>query len=489
MSWVTGPHPAQERSFNVQVGTRVVLLVNGRPHPVIFTPGRAGGLSNLVGDRRIPAFGELARLIFKSASDITPRSTADIRLADGADITVKAVLEVSPAWEADDRLLLTWVERFGGNAAAINEAAQRALDADFTALMRSNLGPLSHDRVHAVPDKRSLVRADGKASGLLRIDRVHNIEVSEDPKARLARDTLREAQIVAQAEAEAEQLRFVLTQKLDVLRQEHAGTLAQVRARGEVATDWIRSLGNAEIHAATATAYGLSPVDIAYPEVYKDRERIIASTVRSVLTDNADVLPILADLGDSNPVEFLSRMFSTASAPRTNRGDSSRSSTSPASPFQLAGTWPIDPTVPGLLSRLGVTDNLMGGTTLQTRTTSQTVAVVNAGGDRVFGNIDNFIGSQALIVQQRETHQQTIVAALNLLEVWADALFDYLPLQLGRGTDGRTTDMTIDINRIDYKTEQSPQIAPMAIAGWVMSINALAAATTPKVVVRVKGMS
>src|SRR5580692_6324327 len=102
-------------------GTYVVLLVNGRPREKVYTAGRAGGIIHLADDNRVPLTGELKTMVFNSAVSVPTLKCAGVRLADGATIAVSADVEVMPAWAARTRLLLDWIERYGTNAASIEQ--------------------------------------------------------------------------------------------------------------------------------------------------------------------------------------------------------------------------------------------------------------------------------------------------------------------------------------------------------------------------------
>ena len=61
-----------------------------------------------------------------------------------------------------------------------NAPPSAALDADFAALVTSSFGPLTHDKVHAATDKRSLLKSTGWPSGLLAIDQLLNVKCTRD---------------------------------------------------------------------------------------------------------------------------------------------------------------------------------------------------------------------------------------------------------------------------------------------------------------------
>jgi hypothetical protein len=494
LSWVSGPTSLTgSRSFNVTVGTHTVLLVNGKPRETVYAAGRNGGIINLFGDRRVPQFGDLQIMVFRSAVDVTRLASADVRLADGATITVSADLEVKPAWEANDSLLLKWVERYGANAGTIEHAAEAALDADFAAIVTSSLGQLTHDQVHSIADKRSLLKSAGCPTGLLAIDKILNVTCSEDRHARAAHDTRREL-IVAQAEAEADEVRFRLGQELDALRAMHANRIGAIHTQGELALERARAHNTAIINAAVAALYGLNPVDVAYPEVHADRQRILAETVRSVLTENADMLPLLAELGESSPAGFLQQMFSAATgpAPTARRPGAATTTTRPARPVLTAlplGTdpggsgqrWPSAPEVASQLTAIGIHDPVVGSAVCEGPQGLQRIALTASGSDRVVGSIGVPGTTNAIVVRERATVFETVNRVLVAAAQWCGYTLGYKPVN---GSGGR---LLIDIDQVSANRQHAHHNAPLALAAWVSAINALMANTIPQVTVSVLG--
>jgi hypothetical protein len=495
LSWVSGPAPLTDaRHFNVTVGTHIVLLVNGRPRDTVYTAGRNGGIINLFGERRVPQFGDLQTMTFRSAVDVKSART-DTRLADGATIAVSADLQVKPAWTANERLLLTWVERYGANAATIERAADAALDADFAAMVTSTFRKLNHDQVHATTDKRSLLAVSAGPSGLLAIDQVLNVTCTRDPHAETAHNTLRNATVVAPAEAEAAQIRFNLSRELDVLRAQHANDLAAIRVNGELAFERARAANTAIINRAVAELYGLNPADVAYPQTHMDRQRILAETVRSVLTENADMLPLLAELGGTHPAGFLQQMFGTTSSPSvgtaTSQAQGTRTAVAAIPQAGATGTggqrWPTAPDVTAKLVDVGICDTVVGSAACAGPQGTQRIALAASGADRVVGGAGVPGSTNAVVVRERGTLFETVNAVLAAVAQWTGYTLGYKPVNNPGVQSADGGRLLINIDHVIPSGQAVHANAPLALAAWVTAINTLMADSTPRVTVSVLG--
>lgn len=494
MSWVSGPTPLTDsRHFNVTVGTHVVLLVNGRPRDAVYAAGRNGGVVNIFGDRRVPQFGDLQILTFRSSVDVESVS-CDVRLADGATITVAADLQVKPAWTGNERILLTWVERYGANPATIERATSAALDADFRTMATSTFRKLNHQQVHAAADKRSLLAPPARPSGLLAIDQVLNATCTRDQHAEAAHNTLRDATVVAPAEAEAAQLRFNLSRELEVLRAEHANDLTAIRARGELAFERARAANTAIINRAVAELYGLNPADVAYPQTHTDRQRILAETVRSVLTENADMLPLLAELGETHPASFLRQMFGAAGNPASAAAmpepHSTRIALAAAPPTTGAGTGQLSaaPDTANMLAPHGIHDRVVSSAACGGPQGTQRIALTASGTDRVIGGIGIPGGINAIVVRERRTVFETANAVLAAVAQWTGYTLGYKPIN---NPDAHAADGGRLLINIDHVTPRGPVAhpdGPLALAAWVTAMNTLMAGTAPQVFVSVVGL-
>ena len=503
MSWVTGPITLTERRFNVTVGTYVVLLVNGKPRETVYTTGRNGGIINLFGDRRVPPFGELQTLVFDSAVDVPRLDCANVRLADGATITVSVDVEVKPAWEANNTLLLEWVERYGANPARIERHAKTALDGDFAAVVTSSFSRLTHDQVHSAADKRTLLKSTGRPTGLLAIDKILNVTCTEDQHARAAHDTRRSV-IVDAAQAEADQIRFELGQQLDALRALHANRIAAIRADGELGLERAHAHNRAVINRAVAALYGLNPADVAYPQVHADRQRILAETVRSVLTENADMLPLLAELDRSSTAGFLQEMFSTAASPAPTATPASRqlstatSTTGSPRPILTAlprgedprpdrRQWASVPSVASQLAAAGIHDPIVGSAVHEGPQGLQRIALIASGSDRVVGGIGVPGNVNAIIVRERATVFETVNRVLVAAAQWCDYTLGYKPVNDPQAQSGSGGRLLIDIDKVSANGQHTHRDAPLALAAWVAAINVLMANAAPRVTVSVLG--
>lgn len=502
MSWVSGPEAMTgPRRFNVTEGTSVVLLVNGKAQDKVYKAGRNGGLVNLFSeDRNVPQFGDLSLLTFRHAVDVNHRAHADVRLADGSMITVEADFEVRPEWKANDSLLLTWIRRYGANPATIEQAAERALDSDFESIVRASLNHLTHDQVQAAPDKRSLLKVFPQPSGLLAIDHLLRVTCTEDPHVREVRD-LQHSIMVDKARAEAEEIRFRLGQRLEFMRASHANDIDRVRAEGELDLGKLRTLGEVAINQALAAAYGISPADVAYPGVYQDRQKVIAEAVRSVLTENADILPLLVELSNGNPAQFLTAMFESASS----RGASSRGATgtpsdgdhhqpAPVNHVQLdthpaarSIPWTLEPSTARCLEQAGISELVLGSAVIEGPHGPQRVAVLASGGDRRVGTIDDPDGLKAIVVRQRDSVEDTVLRLLHAAAQWCDYSLRFTPPNVIQDQNRNRALVQIDIDQASPLNAPARPHAPLALAAWISAINALGMSTTPEVTVSIMG--
>jgi hypothetical protein len=485
VSWVTGPTTIAERKFNVTVGTYVILLVNGRPRETVYTTGRNGGIVNLFGDRRVPQLGVLQTLVFDSAVDVPRLNCARVRLADGATISVAADVEVKPAWEAKNSLLLEWVNRYGANPARIEQNAKAALDGDFATAVAASFSRLSHAQVHAAADKRTLLRVTGRPTGLLAIDRILNVTCTEDPQVALAHQVRHEARTVAPAQAEADRVGLELGHQLDALRAVYGNRIAAIHADGELGLARARAQNEVIINRAVAALYGLSPAEVAFPQVYADRQRILAQTVQSVLTENADMLPLLAELDRSSTAGFLREMFSaTASPAPASPGPAAQMAiTRRSGPQSSRPQWGSVPGVADRLAAVGITAPVVGSAVHEGPQGPQRIALVASGPDQVIGGIGMPGNTNAVVVRERDTVLETVNRVLTAAAQWCEYTLGYVPANDPRG-EGR---LLIDIDQAVPKSGSAHQDAALAVAAWVAALNTLTAAVTPQVSITVLG--
>jgi hypothetical protein len=491
LSWVSGPTVTDSRHFNVTVGTHVVLLKNGKPRETVYTAGRNGGIINLFSDRFVPLTGDLEIMTFRSAMDVKPAST-DVRLRDGATITVSADLQLKPAWQASPRLLLTWVERYGANPGTIERAASAAVDADFAALVTSSFGPLTNDKVHAATDKRSLLKSTGRPSGLLAIDQILNVKCTRDTHAETAHGIDR-SRIVETAQAELDTLRFQLSQVLDELRAQHANRIAEIRAQGEMQLELARAANTAKINGILAQVYGLSTAEIAYPQLLTERQRVELDTVRSVLTTHADMLPLLAEMDGASAVALLHQMFSgagprqgsTATLGRAQTGGQSSANRQALPAGAAAGSgvrqrWPSAPDVAGKIAAAGITDNVVGSATCAGPQGVQRIALTASGKDQMIGGVGESGATNAIVVRERGTLLETVNAVLAAAAQWSGYKLGYKPISNPHA-------LLIDIDQVIPSSRAAHPDALGTLAAWVNAINTLAADTAPPVAVSLMG--
>lgn len=499
MSWVTGPNILTERKFNVMTGTYVVLLVNGRPREKVYTAGRVGGIIHLVDDNRVPLTGELKTMVFNSAVSVPTLKCADVRLADGATIAVSADVEVMPAWAARTRLLLDWIDRYGANAASIEQHAKAALDGDFASLVRSSFGPLTHVKVYSVADKRSLLKSTGHATGLLAIDRILNVICTRDEHAERAHSFDREGLVVV-SEANLETLRFKAGQQLAEMRALHANTLAAISTDGEIAIARKRAEAEALINRAVAGLYGISPAEAAFPQLLTERQRIELETVRSVLTENADMLPLLAEVDADSAVRLLRQMFSGMASAVPGTRPAARQPV-PAAPARSSGLplaalpsaeespagpqrWPSAPDVSARLAAAGITDRIIGSAVCEGPHGIQRIALTASGSDRLVGGIGVPGSTNAIVVRERSTLLETVNAVLAAAAQWSGYTFAYDPPQ----RTGSGGPLLIDISQVSPRGGQPAHPdALLGLAAWIKAINTLMADTVPQVSVSVLG--
>jgi hypothetical protein len=499
LSWVTGPNILTERKFNVMTGTYVVLLVNGRAREKVYTAGRAGGITHIVDDNRVPLTGELKTMVFNSAVNVPTLKCADVRLADGATIAVSADVEVKPAWSARTRMLLDWIERYGANAASIEQHAKAALDGDFASLVRSSFEPLTHVKVHSAADKRSLLKSVGHATGLLAIDRILNVTCTRDEHAERAHALGREGLVTA-ARVNLETLEFKLRQQLDEMGALHANAIAAISADGELAIARKRAETEALINRTIAAFYGISPAEVAFPQLLTERQRIELETVQSVLTQNADTLPLLAEVDADSAVRLLRQMFSgTASpAPGTPPGvrqpvpaTTARSSGLPLTALPSAGEpqvgpqrWPSAPDVAARLAAAGITDRVVGSAVCDGPHGIQRIALTASGSDRLVGGIGIPGNTNAIVVRERSTLLETVNALLAAAAQWCGYALAYDPPQ----RTGSGGPLLIDISQVSPRGGQTAHPnALLGLAACIRAINTLMADTTPQVSVSVLG--
>lgn len=286
---VVGPMPLTESRFDVPEGLVAVILQNGRAVGVRDS-GRVGGLWNRVtlSERRLPWTGNLQYMLFSLAPMFVRLTERDIPLDDGSYICAIADVRATPLWATRPSTLLDIVRERGIVADEYRLAANASLQADFRALIRASLMHTGHGDVLTTIDNREvIVSRDGR--GLLSISEILDVQFERDAHVE-ALDDLRRGFAIEAEQARIEEQLFELRSGLELAR---ADLQSQIGARS--------MLSLAQAHQAASDIYAVPAWAMAYPDQLASTRERHQSLVTALLTEYADVVPLLAESMETTP--------------------------------------------------------------------------------------------------------------------------------------------------------------------------------------------
>ncbi|WP_322544567.1 hypothetical protein U2G91_21300 [Rhodococcoides fascians] len=450
--WVKGPTPLTEDTLDVFEGTVCVIMHNGALYD-IRGPGRHGGLSRMFGERRLPRFGSLTTLTFERAPTLSRPVTTDVRLRDGATVEVTMQAAIVPLWESKPDALKGVVQRYGVQPARIQETAQLELEESLRVMAVQSLKSLSHGQVHSCTDARTLMQPPSD-KGLLTVGHLVTCSISRDQHEETALGTMRDGRLG--------QLREAVETALARLRATQQNEVDAIRLHGELTGRRETIISEAETNAIAAKLLGIPTVDVAYPGQRQARLEAQYETIRAVLAENMDLLPLLAD-----------PTFSTASAGLTNLISGVFPEPGVGQPARRAG-----PTAAGSPAALAAGAESASGTQIRllrraaaSGPTGQLEAqLVASRSDRVIGTIGTS-GPHRLMIAVGADPVDVGQRALTGVAAWCNVRIGMRVISTPTGE----TPARLAITRVDSGAgPEHPDVAN-AIGGWIVAINALLA--------------
>lgn len=140
-----------------------------------------------------------------------------------------------------------------------------------------------------------------------------------------------------------------------------------------------------------------------------------------------------------------------------------------------------------LLAAVGIRDTVIASVTGDGPRGKQRIVLTASGSDRVVDSISAPGSLNAVVVRRRDTVFETANAVLAAVAQWTGYTLGYKPVNnpgASRADGGQV------IINIDHAEPCGPSLhasAPMALAAWVIGINALMADVKPQVIVSVAG--
>lgn len=284
-----GPTQLAESRFDVPEGYFAVVLQNGRAVGVQDS-GRVGGLWNSVSlsERRLPWTGTLQYMLFAASPLHVDLVERDVPLGDGSLITVRADVRATPAWSRSPSALLEIVRERGIVAEEYRLAASASLQADFRALIRASLMDTGHGDVFTTVDNRDAI-GGRESRGIVAISEILDVQFDRDPHV-AALDELQRGFAIQAEQARIDEQLFELRSGLDLAR-------AELQSR----IDSTSMLSVAQAHQAAAEIYGVPAWAMAYPEQLASARERHQTMVASLLTEYADVIPLMAESMGTTP--------------------------------------------------------------------------------------------------------------------------------------------------------------------------------------------
>jgi len=447
--WVKGPTPLADDTIDVFEGTVCVILKNGALFDV-RGPGRHGGFVRMLGERRLPIFGSLTTLTFERAPSVSPPVTTNVRLRDGATVTVTTQAAIVPLWQAKPDAVMDVIRRHGVQPARIQEAAQRELEESLRVMATQSLQALTHQQVHSRADARTLMQLPAP-TGLLTVGHLVSCSISRDQHEEEALATVRDGRVG--------QLREVVEAGLAGLRATHQNEIDAIRRHGQLIGQRETALSEAQTHTIVAKLLGIPAVEVAYPGQREARLQAQYDTVRAVLAENMDLLPLLADPSYGAATAGLTSLISSVfPEPGNGRWTPQRASTPANAPALPSGTAHATGTQIQLLRRAAAS-----GPTGQME-----VQLVAGSPDRVIGAIGSD-GPHRLMVAVGPDPVDLARRALHGAATWCGVRIGTRVVSLAN----RGSPVRVAITRVEQGAGPEHPDVEAAIGGWLVAINAL----------------
>lgn len=451
--WVKGPSPLTERTIDVFEGTICVILRNGEVYDV-RGPGRHGGLFRLLDEeRRLPVSGSLTVLTFERAPAVSQRVRTAVRLLDGATVEVEMQAAIVPLWQKDPAAVKDVVRRYGVQPAHIQEMAQVELEESMRVMARESLSALTHTQVHGRADTRTLMKLPAP-KGLLTVGRLVSCSISRDPHE--------EASLAAMRDGGLNQLREALEAGLARLRATNRIEVDTIQRRGELAGRMEIAAAESEINATVAKILGIPAVDVAYPNQRDERLQAQYRTVRGVLENNMDLLPLLADPAYGGAAAGLASLISGVFPTPGHAAAQTSRPTFPAVAEVAPGRLPSAPAgvSPIRLLRRASTAGPAGQLEVQ---------LIEGGTDRVIGAVDDARGPDRLMIRNSPDPVDVAMRALSAAATWCG-------VQVGArvvSPPGPRDPGRIALTRVESGSRHPHADVERALGAWIVAINRL----------------
>lgn len=450
--WVKGPSPLTERTIDVFEGTICVILRNGEVYDV-RGPGRHGGLIRLLDEeRRLPVSGSLTLLTFERAPAVSQTVRTSARLIDGATVEVEMQAAIVPLWQKDPAAVKDVVRRYGVQPAHIQEMAQLELEESLRVMAKESLSALTHAQVHGRADARTLMKLPAP-KGLLTVGRLVSCSISRDPHE--------EASLAAMRDGGLNQLREALEAGLARLRATNRNEVETIQRRGQLVGRMETAAAESEINATVAKLLGIPAVDVAYPNQRDARLQAQYRTVRGVLENNMDLLPLLADPAYGGATEGLTGLISGLfPAP-------GHASAQPSRPNFPSGAEAVPRGLPSAPAGGGPIRLLRRASTIGP-TGPLEVQLIEGRPDRVVGAIDS-AGPDRLMICNAPDPVDVAMRALSAAATWCGV---QVGARIVSPADSHNPGR-IALTRVEAGPRDPHADVELALGAWIVAINRL----------------
>lgn len=478
---VSGPFPAAERRLNVMEGQRAVILKNGRAWG-LRRPGANGGLlRRWHSESNLPLTGEITYLLF-ARTPVLETLSAEVELVDGSRVSVSADVRAQPMWVDDDETILTVVARYGVDVVTLRSEMRSALLGDYQALVREALNRYGHDRLHGELDPRTLL--GHRTTGFLEITAVTNVLIS--------RDAVSEAAVQARRQAEVESAKLKSNLGLEGLRR----SLEELRQETQLILGRNAAISDAELVTEVSRLYAVSPWEYLHPDLVRAEQGEYRAIIGSLVTDNADMLLLLAQQagGIDEVLRQVGQSLDGAGRPVAPPPWEQTAAAEFPHPLQISSEvprWQLDEVALKALSNLGPHYDIdaVGAAAAPSHRTTASISVlaVLADGSALRTGVhqmdlDGGHTISALVVCDRADKVDVFLDLLGLVQVVTSSRIDVTISDHVRSDGGRIEGAaSIAVTSIAPQQPIQGQFSEEAIGRWFAGLDRLVTGTQPTI--------
>jgi hypothetical protein len=272
---VSGPFSLTSGPLIVYEPKIALLLKNGVVDRVLL-PGKHSKWTD------VPIRGELKYLLFDPTPFDLTLTMAGVRTMDGGKVDLEVDVHVEPVWTARPDTLRGVLRRYGPDSAKYAKYLIDSLVTSATSSIQTLTASTSYSELMRREYFLGLLRRGSLGNDDFSIVGVSDYRSTEDPLTQ----HLERLHFERAAETATIQNEF----SMEPLRN----SLESFRLQNRLAGERLGRLSAAETDQALAQIYGVPAWALSQPEMYRDFRMVQLETMKGMLTEYADVLPILS---------------------------------------------------------------------------------------------------------------------------------------------------------------------------------------------------